>query len=328
MSWFGPKVGRGGAAADAVSMPQFAGRSMPAAMRRPKRWVIRHFWLATLIAMLLVAAAAELRAQLAPGEEAAVLATDTALGAAMRADDKSVARKLLSLQFTYADENGAIHERKDFLADLKSVAPAAAADDAKVNIYGLVATVTGSRQSALGGDVFFLDIWAKQKGAWRALTLQDVVLTAQGAPPAVTPAADAKSYDCKNPCQTIPYRVRSPTEQDIVNAFQAVAKAHVDHDAVEWAKHVGEEFVLYRSGRAPIPKSERIAAIEEQKNNGAAEPVAEIETMRLSAYGDGAAMIASHLAADNSRLPYRAARVWAKRNGQWQLVISVQTDVK
>ncbi len=307
-------------------MLQFAGKDMSAAMRRPKR----HFWLAALIAVLLLAAAADLRAQLAPGEDAAVLAADTALGGAMRADDKSVARKLLSLQFTYADENGVIHERKEFLADLKSVAPAAAAD-AKVNIYGLVATVTGSRKSALGSDVFFLDIWAKQKGAWRALTLQDVVLAAEGAPAAVMPAApgaEAKPYDCKNPCQTIPYRVRSPTEQDIVNAFQATEKAHVDHDAVEWSKHVGEEFVLYRSGFAPIPRSERIAAIEEQKNNVAAEPVAEIETMRLSAYGDGAAMIASQVVADNSRPPYRAARVWVKRNGQWQLAISVQTEVK
>ena len=303
---------------------------MPSAMQAPKRRAAQRFRLVALIAALAVAAAAGLKAQVAPGEDAAVLAADTALGAAMRADDKSAARKLLSLQFTYADENGAIHERKEFLADLKSAAPAAAAN-VKVNIYGLVAAVTGSRKSALGGDVFFLDIWAKQKGAWRALTMQDVVLATEGAPVAAKPAApgaEAKPYECKNPCQTVPYRVRSPTEQDIVNAFQAIEKADVDHDAVEWSKHVGEEFVLYRSGRAPSPKSERIAAIEEQKKNGAVVTVAEIDNMRLSAYGDGAAMIASQVAADASRLPYRAARVWVKRNGQWQMVISVQTEIK
>ena len=41
------------------------------------------------------------------------------------------------------------------------------------------------------------------------------------------------AFDCKNPCETIPYRVRSPAEQDIVNTFQAIEKATVAHDAAE-----------------------------------------------------------------------------------------------
>lgn len=327
MSWFGSTVWRGGAAGAAL-MPQFAGRGMPAAMRRPKRRAMQRFWLVALIAALTVAAAAQIRAQLAPGEDAAVLAADTALGGAMRADDKSVARKLLSLQFTFADEDGAIHERKEFLADLKSVAPAAATD-VKVNIYGQVASVTGNRKSARGSDVFFLDIWAKQKGSWRALTTQDAVL-AKSVPSdsAAASGTAEKPGDCKNPCQTIPYRVRSPAEQDIITTYQALVKAAIEHDAAGWAKHVGDEFVLYRSGHPPIPKSQSIATIERQKHNDVAVTVSEIEAMRLSVYGDGAAMIASHVTPDNSRPSYRAASVWAKRAGQWQLVISVETEVK
>jgi hypothetical protein len=50
--------------------------------------------------------------------------------------------------------------------------------------------------------------------------------------------------------------------------------------------------------------------------------------MRLAAYGDSAAMVADHVAVDNSRPPYRATRVWVRRNGQWLVAISVQTDVK
>jgi hypothetical protein len=75
-----------------------------------------------------------------------------------------------------------VHERKEFLAGLKSLAPGPATD-AKVTIYGLVGTVTGHRKSAQDGDAFFLDIWAKQKGAWRALTMQDVE-SAKDEPPA------------------------------------------------------------------------------------------------------------------------------------------------
>jgi hypothetical protein len=86
--------------------------------------------------------------------------------------------------------------------------------------------------------------------------------------------------------------------------------------------------VLYRSGRAPTPKSSHIATIEREKKFNAAVTVSEIESMRLSVYGDGAAMIASHVAPGNARRQFRAASVWAKRNGQWQLVISVETETK
>lgn len=293
------------------------------------RSATQRWWLGLFVAAALIAVLAELRAQIAPGEDVLVLEADQALGAALRADDKSVARRLLSLQFTYVDANGKIHERKDFLADLKTAA-AAAPSDPGVKIYGRIGMVTGHRKSGDGRDVFFIDIWAKQKRAWRALVSQEVVLAATDTPrpaPALTSAA-AAPYDCKNPCQTIPYRVRSPAEQDIVNSFQAIEKAAVAHDAAEWSKHIADEFVLYGSGRAPIPKSGRIAAINRQKENNTAVTVGEVQAMRLSVYDDGAAMIATHALSDNSRPPYQAARIWVKRNGQWQMAVSVQTDIK
>ncbi len=293
------------------------------------RRAVQRWWLGIFVAAVLIAVLVEPRAQPAPGEDAFVLEADQALGAAMRADDKSVVRKLLSLQFTFVDANGKIHERKDFLADLKTAA-AAPPSDPVVKIYGRIGMVTGHRKSADGREVFFLDIWAKQKRAWRALASQDVVLAATDTPrsAAVRPGAAAAPYDCKNPCQTVPYRVRSVAEQDIVNSFQAIEKAAIGHDAAEWSKHVADEFMLYGSGRVPIAKSGRIAAINRQKENNTAVTVGEVEAMRLSVYDDGAAMIATHALPDNSRPPYQAARVWVKRNGQWQMAISVQTDVK
>jgi hypothetical protein len=294
------------------------------------RSATQRWWLGIFVATALVAVLVELRAQTAPSEDTLVLEADQALGAAMRGDDKSIVRKLLSLQFTFVDADGKIHERKDFLADLKS-ASAAAPSDPVVKIYSRIGMVTGHRKLADGRDVFFLDIWAKQKRAWRALVSQEVVLaTAEvsRSAPALARVAAAPPYDCKNPCQTIPYRVRSPAEQDIVNSFQAIEKAVVAHDSAEWGKHVADEFVLYGSGRVPIVKSGRIAAINRQKESNAAVTVGEVQAMRLSVYDDGAAMIATHALPDNSRPPYQAARIWVKRNGQWQMAISVQTDIK
>jgi Domain of unknown function (DUF4440) len=301
-----------------------ARRKERAMQRAAQRWAV-----GAVVAGGLIAILADLRAQPAPVEDAQLLAADGALGDAMRGGDKAAARRLLSLQFSFVDANGKIHGRKDFLADLKAVAPAPASD-AKAKVYGLVAIVTGHRKSADGGDVFFLDVWAKQKRTWRALIMQDVALAAADAPPAAAAVqqADAKPSECKNPCLAIPYRVRSPAEQDIINSFQALEKAVIAHDADEWSKHAADEFVLYGSGRLPIPKSGRIATIKRQRDSNTAVTVGEVESMRLAAYGDGAAMIATHVMPDNSRPPYRAARVWVKRNGQWQMAISVQTNVK
>jgi Domain of unknown function (DUF4440) len=301
-------------------------------MRRARRFgserAVRCLALALLALTLVVVALVETRAQPAAGEDPALLAADTALNDAMRGADRSTARRLLSLQFTYTDESGRAYSRKDFLADLKNLS-AAPASDRKVAMYGLVAAVTGDRRLVQGNPSFFLDIWVKQKGAWRALAMQNVVLAEATAPVAsAARGEETKSGDCKNPCQTMPYRVRSPAEQDVINSFLALEKANIAHDADEWSKHVAEEFVLYRSGHTPTMRAALIETIENQKENRSAVNVGKIESVRLAVYGDAAAMIATEIVPDNSRPPYRAARVWVRRNGQWLMAISVQTDIQ
>jgi len=298
-------------------------------MRRARelasRRAVRCLALALLAASLVTAHIVRTRAQSA---EESVMAADRALADALRTGDRTIARKLLSLQFTYTDEAGRAYSRHEFLANLKNLS-AATAGDPKLTMYGLLATVTGERKSAEGNTAFFLDIWAKQKGAWRALARHNVVV-ADGAAPAASasPRDDGKAIECTNPCQTMPYRVRSPAEQDVLNSFLAVEKASIAHDAQEWSRHVADEFMLYRSGYAPIGKAARIAAIERQKQAGSPVTVGEIQAARLSVYGDAAAMITTQMVPDNSRPPYRAARVWVRRNGQWLMTVSVQTDIE
>jgi hypothetical protein len=301
----------------------------PAAMPRPS---ISCRWRGVLVTGLFSAAAAlsagQPQAQTIAPDDAPVLAADSALGEAVRAGDKAVARRLLALQFSFIDAEGTSHARREFLSDLKG-AGFAPSNDAKVRIYGLLAIVTGHRTSH-DTEVFFLDIWAKQKGAWRALLIQEVSPALADAATATVDArtSDPPQTECRNPCQIIPYRVRSPAEQEIVTTFQEIEKAVVTHDAAEWSKHVADEFVRYRSSQAPVTKAERIAAIERQKETNATAAVGEVQAMRLAVYGDGAAMVAAHAVPDDARAPYRATRVWVRRNGQWQMVISVQTDVK
>ena len=298
-------------------------------MRRARqlasRRTVRGLALALLAASLVTVHIVRTRAQLAAD---AVAAADRALADAVRNGDRSMARRLLSLQFSYTDQAGRAFSRHEFLADLKNLSTGAAAEP-KVTMYGLLATVTGQRNAADGSAAFFLDIWVKQKGAWRALARQDVVIgDGETAAAAAAPRDDGKAIECTNPCQNLPYRVRSPAEQDVLNSFLAIEKASLAYDAQEWSKHVADDFLLYRSGYPPVDKAERLAAIERQKQAGSPVAVGEIQAVRLSVYGDAAAMISTQMVPDNSRPPYRAARVWVRRNGQWLLMLSVQTDIQ
>ena len=278
-----------------------------------------------LLAMSLVTAhIVRTRAQSA---EESVAAADRALADALHSGDRSLARRLLSLQFTYTDEAGRAYSRHDFLGDLKDFAVTPTADP-KLTMYGLLATVTGERKSPDGSTAFFLDIWVKQKRAWRALARQNVMLADAVASASPSTRGDGKAIECTNPCQTMPYRVRSPAEQDVLNAFLAIEKASLAHDAEEWSKHVADEFMLYRSGFAPVDKAARVAAIERQKQAGTPVTVGQIQAVRLEVYGDAAAMISTQMVPDNSRPPYRAARVWVKRNGRWLMTLSMQTDIQ
>jgi hypothetical protein len=289
------------------------------------RRAVRHLALALLAASLVTAHIVRTRAQSA---EELVATADRALADAMRTGDRSVARRLLALQFSYTDAAGKEYSRRDFLAGMKNLS-ALTAGDPKLTMYGLLATVTGQRKAADDSTAFFLDIWVRQKGAWRALARHDVVI-ADGVPPAAPASAreDGKAIECTNPCQTMPYRVRSPAEQDVLNSFLAIEKASIAHDAQEWSKHVTDDFLLYRSGFAPVDKAAHIAAIERQKQAASPVTVGEIQALRLSVYGDAAAMITTQMVPDNSRPPYRAARVWVRRNGLWLMTVSVQTDIQ
>jgi hypothetical protein len=255
------------------------------------------------------------------------------LGSALRTGDKSAARKLLALQFTYIDGNGAVHERHQFLTELKSAAAAptdAKATDPKASVYGTVAIVTAMTKGTPGEDVVTLHMWAKQKGAWRILTMQDVAVdpSPETAGEPDVPGVEPSSYECKNPCQTIPYRVRSPAEQEVINAFQALSRAFVAGDAAEWGKHVADEFMHYRSDRAPVSKSSRMALIEEKKARKIPETLSSVQTMRLWVFGDGAAMITTDGAGETSPPLLHTARVWVKRNGQWLMAVSARTLIK
>jgi ketosteroid isomerase-like protein len=269
----------------------------------------------------------------APSDKDVVLAAAEQLAAAIRRGNKAAADKLLAREFTFIDAAGKLHSRREVLAQMK-VAPDGTAARVKVRTYGRVAVVTGASKSAQArrrNDLFAVDIWVQGTDGWKALIHHNNVLALPDATPVHPPAharpADAKPPECKNPLEFVPYQPRSQAERDIITAFQTLERAVTRNDADEWMKHVADEFVVYRTGQHPTDKALRVDFINRQKTVNGESFVAEVEWMKLWVLGDAAVMRADHVMPGNRRPPYRATRVWVKRDGHWQMALSQQTTI-
>jgi len=268
-----------------------------------------------------------------PSDKSVVLTAAEKLAAAVRRGDKAAADKLLAREFTFIDAAGKLHSRREVLAQMK-VAPDGGAARVKARTYGRVAVVTGASKSAQAqrrNDLFAVDIWVQGNDGWKALIHHNNVLAPADAAPSHPPAqsrpANAKPPECKNPLQYVPYQPKLQSERDVITAFQTMETAVTCNDADEWAKHAADEFTVYRTNQQPTTKPARIAFIEAQQQINAETFVAEIEWMKLWVLGDAAIMRADHVMPGNRRPPYRATRVWVKRDGRWQMAISQQTTI-
>ena len=268
-----------------------------------------------------------------PTDRETVLAAARALADAIRRGDKAAAAKLLARGFSFIDASGRVHARRSLLAGLKA-GPGRSSRKSRVKLYGRVALVTGTAKSAQAGahdDLFAVDIWVKEPEGWRALIHHNNVLATPSAPrahPATTPRpAGAMPPACPNPLEFVPYQPRSQAERDIIMAFQTLEKAVTHNDPVEWPKHIADEFVVYRTGQHPTSKADRIAFIEAQRAVNGETWVAEVAAMKLWVLGDAAVMRADHAMPGNRRPPYRATRLWLKRDGRWRMALSQQTTI-
>lgn len=262
-----------------------------------------------------------------------VLSAAQKLAEAIRRGNKTAADRLLARAFTFIDAAGKQHSRRSVLAQMKA-APDSAAARVKVRTYGRIAIVTGAAKSAQArrrNDLFAVDIWVKGDNGWKAFIHHNNVLArpeAPGAHPAgrARPTG-AKPPDCNNPCAFVPYQPKSQAERDIITAFQTLERAVTRNDATEWVRHIADEFVVYRTGQQPTDKALRVDFINRQQAINGETFVAEVEWMKLWVLGDAAVMRADHVMPGDRRPPYRATRVWVRRDGRWQMALSQQTTI-
>lgn len=270
----------------------------------------------------------------APSARQAVLAAAKALQTAIHAGNAAAAGKFLARDFSFIDASGHEHSRRDVLNALKA-SPRSAGSGVRVRDYGRVALITGnykSGQAAERSDLFALDVWVEAGGKWRALIHHNNVLARPDAPSAHAPGSprpvDAPPPRCANPLEQVPYRGKSAAERDIIKAFQTVELAVTRNDPKAWKHHVADEFVVTRTMQRPTDKNARMAFMATQRAINAETFVAEVTSLKFWVLGDAAIMRADHAMPGNRRPPYRATRLWVKRNGHWQMAISQQTTIQ
>lgn len=241
---------------------------------------------------------------------------------------RSELERLLRRDFTLIDTAGKVHSREDALAG--AVAGQLDASGSEVaRDYGTLGQITRRSVDASGGQRVGLEVWVNEAGVWRALiihlnTIADPASPASH-PPLTARAPDAPAPRCRNPLEVVPYEATTADERGIINSFQSLEKAVVHNRPDLWVTYVADEFIVYRTNQHPTVKAGRATALGWQREVNAESFVAEAETMKLWVFGDAAVMRADHVMPGNRRPPYRATRLWVKRDGRWLMALSQQT---
>ncbi len=229
---------------------------------------------------------------------------------------------LLDENFAWTDPTGKTTPTSESLFDLGKTP---LSSDVKAHEYGSVAYLTG----VAGQDprIRFVRVWVKNQDEWRLLLFQETKLVGKVATPQATVPAGTP---CDNPCKTVPYDAPSSDAKDVVASWQALEDSVNHRDADGWASHVADEFVFnVKEDGNPLTKADRVAIIRKQSGGKTVTDIGTVipGTMKVWIYGTTAVMADEQQPTVGGN-PYRAMRIWLKRDGRWQLVYSQQTVIE
>jgi len=250
----------------------------------------------------------------------AVMSMDGRLLAALEKNDVRMVQTLLDQEFQWTDTEGLTRDRSATIANAAALAAALRGDtDVQTYDYGHVAVLTSVRQG-----IRLMRVWARRPQGWRTF---GVIATGQatGATPFAASGGE-ESGDCDNPCRTMPFIPRTGNEKSIAGIFQQLKMDEWKPNPVNWAPYVLDD-VYYVTATARLSKGDRVARLAQLKETGAPSlPGDPVVSMRIAEFGDAAVMTAEHTPYRGGR-PYYSVRVWAFRDGRWQLANTQQTTI-
>jgi len=274
-------------------------------------------------------AVAEVR--IVPGAASAAIeqelhSADRALLQAIATNDVPAAARLLDPDFMWVDRDGRARSKSD-LAERMILLAAGSDSNVTLQSYGRVALITGTHPLAPDNvNAFFARVWVRQPSGWRLLLYQEtappdsVVRNAGFTLPAESPAR------CENPCRSLPYKPLSANAQEIVASFMAGERAVFDADALTADRIFGDDVLFVMPDVQHVNKTQRLAALRSPRQSGRMNLPPAVDAMALWVFGNAGVMSADEESSAGEFL--RTVRIWARRDGGWQLTFSQQTLVQ
>jgi hypothetical protein len=124
----------------------------------------------------------------------------------------------------------------------------------------------------------------------------------------------------------MPFTPTSENAKTIAGIFQQLKMDEWHPNPERWAPYVLDN-VYYVTATARLSKADRVARLAQLKEKGGPSvPGDPVVSMRVLDLGDSALMTARHTTY-RGQVPYYSVRVWALREGRWQLANTQQTVV-
>jgi hypothetical protein len=247
-------------------------------------------------------------------------AADAAWLATLTSRDPSTAARLLDAEFEWTNSQGRTHTR---IGTVENLSLLAADLRGETNVqhydYTHAHVITSARGSAR-----MMRVWAMRPDGWRVLGAITTELVTGTTPFAATAATTG---DCENPCRTMPYTPSSDNAKQIAAVFMRLKMDEWHPDPIDWAPDVLDD-VFYVTETAQLSKRDRVNRLASLKESGApSTPGDPVVSMQIHDLGDAAVMIARHTPYRGGD-PYYSLRVWAFKDGRWQLANTQQTVIR
>jgi ketosteroid isomerase-like protein len=281
--------------------------------------------ISVLVGLLLIGSAV-IPMSAANALDPSLLKAAQALNQAVGSGDAKTATALLHTDFVTINSFGKAWGKDSALKNLKDLF----SDDVELtpHEYDAVAYMTGTMKSSSDSSkIRLVRVWIKQKNQWEAILQQETVIVGKTASAQATVPVGTS---CENPCKSIPYNAPSPEAAAVVASWEALEDAVNHRDADAWASHVADEFVFnVKEDGNPLTKADRVAIINKQKQGNTVTDIGYVlpDSMKVWVFGDSAVMTDEQQPTQGGP-PYRAMRIWIRRDGRWQLVYSQQTVIE
>ena len=255
--------------------------------------------------------------------ESAAQPSDKALLAAVGKGDATAAGALLDTQFEWTNAAGLTRNSSETLQNISALAAGLQGETGVQSYsYDQLEVFTGTRPNAR-----FMRIWARRPQGWRLFAMIETASTPGAAAP--FPATlGGPALDCDNPCRTIPFNPETPAQREMLAIFKQLKVDEWRPNPDGWGRYVLED-VYYVTSAAVMSKQDRVARLAQQRQSGAvALPGDPVVSMRIAEFGGQSAVMLARHAPYRGGKPYYSLRVWAHRDGRWQLANTQQTTIE